>query len=220
MRSRIIALLAFLLILLLFAAAGLFWIRPVVIDHHRTSLEMELLRRIRSGEMIFDSFAAPAIEDENMVFPELPSGMAADDDETYCVNANGVLVVDAINLELPVAELTDVAVLRTAAGWLSVSAEAGSEGNCIIYGHHLDGYGRQFNRIDELKKGDIIFLSDTGGERYTYAVTQTVVVKPEELKKEWSKHDGKFMLTLVTDRGTGTDSHRFLVFAELDDSVG
>lgn len=220
MKKTIIAVMIAVWTLLLAVVAGLFWIRPTVFDHQRLALEAKLIGLIEGGQTEMAAFSAPAVENEQNVFPELGMGQTFIGDADFNMTACGVLSISAIELEMPVAAATDLRIFRVSAGWDTRSAPIGTAGNCVIYGHRLNGYGRHFNRLDELQKGDSVVITTAEGECFRYTVTDSVVVKPEELTNKLSQYDAEKMLTLVTERGTGDNSHRLLVFAELDDSVG
>lgn len=59
------------------------------------------------------------------------------------------------------------------------------EANVYIAGHRLGYPGTQSHRVfwdlDELKKGDRIFLTDADGKRYTYRVFRKFVVDPTDV---------------------------------------
>lgn len=207
-------------VLLAALAVGLFVIRPAVFDRQRQNAEEELLRLIESGQMEIEAVSAPAVSGENSVFQELGLQDTCQTDEAFSVSGCGILSIPSIELKMPLASGTDSCVLRVAAGWYPESAEIGGAGNCVIIGHHLNRFGRHFNRLDELKKGDSITVQNRAGEAFDYIVTGSVVIKPEELLQRISEYDTGCNLTLVTDRGSGTGSHRLVIYAELDTSVG
>ena len=76
-------------------------------------------------------------------------------------------------------------------------------------------YGRHFNRLDELKPGAAVTLTGADGSAFTYVVTGTEIILPEELMDTLSAHTEGFNLTLVTCTPTGVGSHRLLVYAAL-----
>lgn len=209
-----------MLVLLTAAAVALFVIRPSVLDHQRQLSEERLLRGIEGGELEYASLSVPALADEDAVFGELGLGGAAGEGETFSLTCAGTLSIPSIDLEMPVAVGTDASILRVALGWYPKSAEIGAEGNCVIFGRHLGRYGRHFNRLDELKQWDTVTVTNGEGERFDYLVTDSVVVLPEELPAALAEWKGGSTLTLVTDLGSGEGSHRLVVYAEPDTSVG
>jgi LPXTG-site transpeptidase (sortase) family protein len=73
-------------------------------------------------------------------------------------------------------------------------------------------YGAQFYLLNKMEPGDeiIVFYS---GEKYTYKVTETIVVSPSEVS--WLTDQGKGeMLILQTCTPAGTTQNRLLVIAK------
>jgi sortase A len=58
------------------------------------------------------------------------------------------------------------------------SAMPGERGNAVVAGHRATN-GRPFARIHELEAGDLVVFS-VGGTRSTYAVTDSLVVRPAD----------------------------------------
>ena len=69
-----------------------------------------------------------------------------------------------------------------------------------------------FAQLDKLKQGDVIY-ANYNGTRYTYSVTRTEVVMPNQVNRVQVGTD-KPMLTLITCVPLGTAEKRLLVFAE------
>ncbi len=98
------------------------------------------------------------------------------------------------------------------------NSRPGVNGNTVLSGHSsndlFDGgdYKFIFAQLDRLKKGDTIY-ANYQGTRYTYVVTKTEVVKPNEVNKLVYKTD-KPVMTLITCTPLGTALNRLLVTAE------
>lgn len=100
----------------------------------------------------------------------------------------------------PVAE-------NNASHWVS-SANPGEGGNIVIYGHNRNNV---FGAIRWLNLGDKIELTDKQGQVHEYKISETVTVKPEEIK--YVGPTNTEMLTLYTCTGWW-DSLRYIVSAK------
>lgn len=98
------------------------------------------------------------------------------------------------------------------------NAVPGQVGNAVFAAHSSnDAFARGdhkfvFARNEKLIKGDIIYMNYEG-KRYTYSVTTTEVVMPNEVSKVQIATN-KPMLTLISCVPLGTAEKRLLVFAE------
>jgi sortase A len=131
------------------------------------------------------------------------------------------IVIDKIGVDTLVVEGTTPAALKAGAGHYLKTPKPGEKGNVSIAGHRTT-YGRPFNRIDELKPGDVIFL-DTPFARFEYKVSAsfdgqknphpvaptdlTVVAPPPQPELAW--------LTLTTCHPKGSARQRLILRAEL-----
>jgi LPXTG-site transpeptidase (sortase) family protein len=99
--------------------------------------------------------------------------------------------------------------------------EPGAYGNPYIFGHSSDyswstgGYKTVFALLPELEVGDRIIASDGKGDVFTYAVTETKVVLPDDKSVLDQFGNQKRMLTLQTSYPLGTALRRYIVIAEL-----
>lgn len=213
-KRKILKIMAFILLLLLVAAGALFLLRPTITARQRRAAEELLISRIMEGQLQVESFSPPAVEGEALEFAELNEQDSA---EPKVITGYGLISIPSIELELAVVQGADTYSLRAAAGWLPESAEMGSAGNCVIFGHRMYEYGQHFNRLDELDEGDQIKLYKASGESFTYTVTGKETIEPAVLMDTLAAHNEGFSLTLVTCTPTGIGSHRLLVYAALDD---
>lgn len=98
------------------------------------------------------------------------------------------------------------------------SAHPGEKGNTVLSGHSSNGifdnndYKFIFVNLDKLEKGDVIY-ANYKGIRYTYAVSDKMVVEPTEVNK-LVQNSEKPILTLVTCTPIGTARYRLLVTAD------
>ena len=218
MRRRVILILLMVIFLLSVAVAGaLFLIRPSVVDMQRHAAEDQLIALIEAGQTQIDAIPAPAVEGEEAEFPELEEQamVAIPELDPTEIKGYGILEIPVIELKMPLVQGADSYSLRAAAGWYPESAEMGEAGNCVIFGHRMTGYGRHFNRLDELKAGDNIFLYHTNGDCFSYTVTGSEIIEPGILMDTLRDHNEGFSLTLVTCTPTGVGSHRLMVYANL-----
>jgi sortase A len=86
--------------------------------------------------------------------------------------------------------------------------------NFVIAGHRSHTYGKFFNRLDELQKGDhvIIYVQN---KVLTYKVYNKKIVEPTETDVIYPIKN-KSMVTLVTCHPKYSDKQRLIVFTELD----
>ena len=98
------------------------------------------------------------------------------------------------------------------------NAVPGQIGNAVFAAHSSnDAFARGdykfiFAKNEKLVKDDLIYMNYEG-KRYTYSVTTTEVVMPNEVSKVQIQTD-KPMLTLISCVPLGTAEKRLLVFAE------
>jgi sortase A len=79
------------------------------------------------------------------------------------------IVIPKLGLNVLVVEGTTPAALKAGAGHYVGTPLPGEAGNVAIAGHRTT-YGRPFNRLDEMKAGDVVYL-DTPFARYEYHVS-------------------------------------------------
>lgn len=221
MKRRLVIMIMTVILLLLAAAAGvLFLVRPSVIDMQRRAAEDQLIALIEEGHTQIEAIPVPAMEGEEAEFPEMEEqpAIAIPELDPGEIKGYGIILIPSIDLKMPLVQGADSYSLRAAAGWYPESAEMGEAGNCVIFGHRMTGYGRHFNRLDELKAGDSIFLYNMDGDRFAYVVADSEVIEPGVLMDTLREHNEGFNLTLVTCTPTGVCSHRLMVYAELNTS--
>lgn len=220
MRRSIIIILTVLLLLLVAAAGVLFLIRPSVTDIQRQTVEEQLIAMIEDGQVKIENLTIPEMEGEETEFlesEEIVSPVIPEIDIKE-ITGYGIIAVPAIDLKMPLVRGADTYSIRAAAGWYPESAEMGEAGNCVIFGHRTRVFGRHFNRLNELKAGDTIFLYSMDGSRYAYTVTGSEEIEPSTLMDTLLAHNDGFTLTLVTCTPVGVGSHRLMVYASLSAS--
>ena len=94
-------------------------------------------------------------------------------------NMEGILAIDKIGLKIPVLKKDTKENLNISVAHVADTAGPGEVGNYVIAGHRMRTYGRHFNRLHELGKGDrMVFIGPDN--TYLYRVFEVLVVKPEE----------------------------------------
>lgn len=111
-------------------------------------------------------------------------------------NMEGVLKIKKIDFYQPILTGATEENLNISVATIENTGQMGRVGNYCIAGHRNRTYGRNFNRLDELEKGDIIEVSNRK-ETYIYEVKEKMIVKPEEI---WvlKGNDKDHEITLIT----------------------
>ncbi len=111
-------------------------------------------------------------------------------------NMEGILVIDKIGLKIPVLKADTKENLNISVAHVAGTAGPGAVGNYVIAGHRMRTYGRHFNRLNELSKGDRIDFID-GDKTHVYQVFDVLVIKPEETWVLESAGEDR-LITLIT----------------------
>lgn len=123
----------------------------------------------------------------------------------------GIIEIPKIGVRLPVYHGTgDVGLSQGAGHMEGTSLPVGGENtHCGIAGHRGLPSAKLFSDLDQIQRGDVIYLNVLG-ELLVYQVDQISVVLPHELEY-MSIIEGGDYLTLVTCTPYGVNSHRLLV---------
>lgn len=146
------------------------------------------------------------------------------------------LVIPAIDLDTPIVDVgwevvergeqrtTEWQTADNAAGRHVNSARPGEQGNVVLSGHH-NTKGEVFRRISqqELAIGDMIYLYDAQGRRFSYQVTEITDPLPEVGATEaqrlanasYIQPTSDARVTLVTCWPYWTNTHRIVVVGSL-----
>lgn len=89
------------------------------------------------------------------------------------------IIIPKIAVDQVVLDGTEPDILKNGPGHYLGMANPGAEGNLGIAGHRVT-FTRPFNRLDELKEGDLIVV-ETLDYRYEYTVTVSKVVSPKDV---------------------------------------
>lgn len=137
------------------------------------------------------------------------------------------LVIERLDIIAPVIyieERTEAAyqeALKHGVVHFPGTAMLGAEGNVYIFGHSSDyawshgDYKTVFALLTKIEIGDRIVVTDADGLPYTYIVTESFVVAPDDLSV-LEQPEGEYRLTLQTSYPIGTALKRFIVVAELE----
>ena len=121
-----------------------------------------------------------------------------------------MLRIPCIDSENPVREGVSAGVLADSLGHEPDTAYIGEGGNCVIAGHRNYSFGSFFNRLNEVKEGDTIYV-DTATDSYSYTVVSVKVVEPEDLSV-LEPTDAE-TLTLYTCTPLYLATHRLVIIA-------
>ncbi|WP_440112708.1 class D sortase [Paenibacillus sp. QZ-Y1] len=135
-----------------------------------------------------------------------------DENQGDNINTLGVLVIEKIDVRLPILEDATEDNMKVAATHLVETASLGSEGNAAIAAHRAHKKGRLFNRLGELEIGDHIQVTLASGTEVHYKVDQISVVEPNDLSVLKDPNLGQ-VLTLITCDPLINPTHRLIVRA-------
>lgn len=123
----------------------------------------------------------------------------------------GVLIIDKIDVLIPLMDGVDEETLRVSAGRMPQSGALDAIGNAGFAGHRSYTFGRYFNRLDEMKVGDT-FVLKTGSRTLQYEVFKTFIVEPTDFSI-LNFNDTDKIVTLFTCHPVVVASHRLVVQA-------
>lgn len=130
-------------------------------------------------------------------------------------NMEGMLRIKKINLYLPILTGATEKNLKISVSSIEHTGKAGQIGNYAIAGHRNYGYGRNFNRLDEVEAGDIIEV-ESGKKQYKYVVVEKLYVKPENTYVLEGNRQRK-EITLVTCHPMVKPTHRLIIKGKILD---
>lgn len=130
------------------------------------------------------------------------------------INSNAIAILEIPKLDLTVAvvEGTEVNDLKYAVGHFKDTALPGEKGNFCVAGHRSYTYNEYFNRLDELKVGDIIRVRTEKGT-FEYEMYEQKIVEPKEVSVLNPTKDAT--ITLVTCTPIRVASHRLIIKGRL-----
>ena len=124
------------------------------------------------------------------------------------------IVIPSIHVSLPVYHGTDSRTLAEGVGHLFGTSLpiGGPSTHAVLTGHTGLSTATMFDNLNQLKKGDVFYVSSLG-QTLKYEVNDITVVKPEETDS-LRKVPGRDLVTLITCTPYGVNSHRLLVTGE------
>ena len=156
-----------------------------------------------------------------------PQNIIVDASTDASVSSEPRMIIPKINVDAPVVygaasdTKSQSEAMKRGIAHFSIpgaSAVPGQVGNAVFAAHSSNDafaagdYKFVFAQNEKLVKGDIIYMN-YNSKRYTYKITSTEVVMPNEVSKV-QLNTNKPMLTLVSCVPLGTAEKRLLVFAE------
>lgn len=220
------------LLIVIMVVSGLYLIlKPIVIHKLQDGLTAKLLNAFEDGEgTIAIDPTALVVNGEDEEYPDVMETLTTDTTsgsqaasatptptpvpKKVVVTAIGRIKIPAINVDMPIAEGSTKYVLRVAIGHYSNSADIGQPGYSIFLGHRMYTYGRHFNRLGEVKIGDLVIVENKQ-YRYTYQVDKIDTILPSELVAAINTQTEERRIMLVTCTPVRVASHRLLVKGEL-----
>ena len=124
------------------------------------------------------------------------------------------IVIPSIHVSLPIYHGTDSRTLTEGVGHLFGTSLpiGGPSTHSVLTGHTGLSTATMFDNLNQLKKGDVFYVSSLG-QTLKYEVNDITVVKPEETDS-LRKVPGRDLVTLITCTPYGVNSRRLLVTGE------
>jgi len=125
--------------------------------------------------------------------PQEQRSVANDGTEYYSI---GVINIPSINVNYPILSTYSDALLKIAPCKFH-GPNPNEVGNLCIAGHNYRN-SKFFSKVPKLENGDIIEITDLGGNTVTYAVYDKFIVNPDELECTSQLTGGRREITLIT----------------------
>lgn len=126
----------------------------------------------------------------------------------------GTIEISSINLSLPLYHGDNLKILRLGIGHYAGSYFPGENGSIILAGHNNKGV---FNKLDELKVGDIVVIKANYGT-FTYKVSDSKVVKETDMSAFPIQNDKELLIMYtcwpINRSVVGRKTERLVVYAE------
>lgn len=126
----------------------------------------------------------------------------------------GYLEIPKINVKLGIyLGATTENMSKGAAHLTQTSLPIGGQNtNAVIAAHRGSRYGEMFLRIDKLKAGDQVEITNAW-QTLTYQVTSTAIIAPNEINKVLIQ-PGRDMVTLISCNPYGKNTQRYVVYCD------
>jgi len=125
----------------------------------------------------------------------------------------GLLIIDKINVRLPIISGLNEINLKIGVSYLEGTARFGEFGNTVLAGHRGRTYGRLLNRLNEVGPGDDIIISTDNGD-FLYEVFDVLIIQPNQIEALYSNKKEK-VLSIVTCDPVRNPTRRLVVKAKL-----
>ena len=132
--------------------------------------------------------------------------VANDGTEYYTI---GVINIPSINVNYPILSTYSDALLKISPCKFH-GPNPNEVGNLCIAGHNYRN-SKFFSKVPKLENGDIIEITDLGGNTVTYAVYDKFIVNPDELECTSQLTGGRREITLITC--TDDNKQRYIIKA-------
>ncbi|QKS70904.1 class D sortase [Paenalkalicoccus suaedae] len=184
----------------------LFMSTPLIKAELDQQKEQALLKEFEELSAIFDQ----KIREDVYEGPHTEGVPLVKEDETDVI---GLLSIDSIELTLPIRLGTTNDILKSGAGLMTESTPLDKRGNSAIAAHRQYKYGVQFNRLNEVRRHDLIEVEQVNGDKRTYQVEHISRVLPDEMHVI-KEAPGPSLLTLITCDPMINPTHRLIVQAK------
>lgn len=203
------------LLLLLFVAWQLWW-TDVEANRSQAGTVEALARDFSQGRTGRPAPQGPSPTDTSTARPGSTQIPAAEFGEAFAILRIPRFGQDYAR---PVLKGTATDTLREGVGQYEGTAGPGAVGNFALAGHRTT-YGRPFNEIDELRKGDVIVVETKTGYA-VYAVQRYVIVAPSAVEviapvpQQPGATPTEAWLTMTACHPEYSAAQRYVVFASL-----
>ncbi len=107
--------------------------------------------------------------------------------------------------------------------WFKLGPRPGSQGSAILTGHFgpwKSGAHSVFDNLSQLKKGDVVYVKDDKGKRFSFVVTGSKIYNPNDRASEVFSNKNGVHLNLITCNGDWiatqkTYTQRLVIFTDL-----
>ena len=138
--------------------------------------------------------------------PEEQRSVANDGTEYYSI---GIVNIPSINVNYPILSTYSDSLLKIAPCKFH-GPNPTEVGNLCIAGHNYRN-SKFFSKVPKLENGDIVEITDLGGNTVTYAVYDKFIVNPDELECTSQLTGGRREITLITC--TDDNKQRYIIKA-------
>lgn len=214
-------------IVALLGVAAFFYFWPKVVNSKQKDVERQILEemdknphapitmRVRRGDL-----QVPGGE-------QLESALAGDEfvneqrdpDEMVNLTFIGRIVIAKIGCKCPISADASRESLRFGVGCLPSTPAVNENGLTAIFGHRFLDKGRDFNRLGEIKEGDVFYIDYSADQtRYHYDVVEVKIINPgKELEDNVFQDvpDNQVLLVTCHPLEYGSSKQRLLVYGKL-----